>query len=138
MPNEKVHCIITDYNDAEAAEVVRNRNVPGHLATTLDIKLLAAMKSVSGQVPDPESLLRKAPQIEGQSTPDAAPPAGDTPKTTLPKEIREKKIEPSGSHIYILTVLPVAKYGDASESLAKLESLASVTVQRTGEEPTPS
>ena len=134
---EKFSCVILDLNDEEAKRAVPRYNTLAHLSVTTNPTLLAMMKSVGGMVPDPESLLRKSPQIETSPTPDAGQTAGPTTGTPLRQEVKEKKVEQSGTHLYILLVIPLAKFADAQPHISELEKLSGITVQRTGEEPTP-
>ena len=133
IPLESYSCILCDLDDDEAEAETREHNILGHQSITTDAALLAQMKSVASQVPDPESLLRKSPQIEGQSTTDAGQTAGPTTGTPLRREVKEKKVEQSGTHLYVLLVIPLAKFADAQPHISELEKLAGITVQRTSD-----
>jgi ParB-like nuclease domain len=129
---QEYSCILCDLTDAEAEAETREHNILGHQSITTDPSLLARMKSVSGNIPNAENLLRNVPQID--PTNGATKTDGTTGEKPLPQGIKEVKQTPTGSHIYVFIVLPVGQFPNVQQHIAALESNASITVQRTGEE----
>lgn len=125
-------CLLCDLNDAEAVVETREHNILGHQSITTEPSLLALLKSFGGdRIPDVSNLLKDAPLVNGKPE-----------NATVKKEereakaaVKEAKAEPELKCVYILTVLPLDKFGEARPHLAALESMAEVTVQRSGEEP---
>lgn len=122
-------CAVTDLTDEEALQEVQEHNVIPHMAVTVNPRLLALMKSVG--IPDVSNLLKDAPSVDGK-------PANQPVKKEereAKAAVKEAKAEPELKCVYVLTVLPLSKFGEARPHLAALESMAEVTVQRSGEEP---